>query len=790
MERSRGAQSRAWWLLASLCALLVLVLAALPLARGGFAPATHASLAHPVGVASTVGAAELGAGAQRDAGSEAVLDASASRVELAAEAPAPALSAAAGEPAPRAFGVRVVDSQGRERADVDVVLLRAGNGRERVLEHGRWSTARGMYELRDVPRRMREPSPGRLEVGVLLPRTDAPRARVWPELVEVACADALELALGEESSAQVLVVERGGGRIDVSGKLRVAPHRAADPPPAAYEVAVRGSSVRLAGLEPERELELELRVAGRATARARVRPGEPGTCAECVVEIGPLGPSLAFEVRDPTGTPVGKRALRATLAALPAPADTSRALGAALSVAAAGSAGARARTARLRGDADGRVEWNLAPLDADVARELVIECDLPGGSARATALLPRLAAGAPIELAPLVLAYEPLVATGWVRDERGVPIRGARVRIEARPDPARAAVVVETRTRRDGRFELRGALPRCEVVLRVSASRHLPVRVNRGVPPLLEQELVLQRAGALEGRVEVPREFPPEVLALELSSAAHGVRRFGVAPDGSFAQRGLPAGSWKLDVLVGREWPCAQLDGLEIAVAGICRDERLMPLDLSHAVAVVGVELVDPDGEHVPSVRARVHDRPAVDGQPARARELRASEGWLAIPTSYASVDAEFHAPAHASRRERALGDGARVELGSAPRARIELGSAVPELAKGRTLWVALAPARPLEGELAQFSRAELERGSLEARVRIGRSGRSGVFALPAAGRYALRVYCGPFRDAQKSRLCLRRDFDIEARAAPQPLRLQVPQSRVASWVGTAAGVR
>ncbi|TAJ15060.1 MAG: hypothetical protein EPO68_12500, partial [Planctomycetota bacterium] len=446
MEPVRRTPSRAWWALASLCALLALVLGALQFSRADGAPPASAELAPLASDAGDEDDAELSAGELLGADAELDFDAAASRVELAADPAAPAAAAAAREPAPRAFGVRVVDSYGRERADVDVVLLRAGGGREEVLERARWSAERGAHELRDVARRLREPSSGRLEVGVLLPRPDAPRERVWPEIVAAACADALELALGAESSANVLVVERGGGRIEVSGTLRVSPRRAGDPPPAAYEVALRGSSVRIDGLEPGRELELELRVAGRATARARVRPGEPGTCAECVVEVGPLGPQLVFAVRDPAGAPVGKLALRATLAALPA--------------SAAGGAGARARSARLRGDANGRFEWNLAPLEASAGRELVLECELPGGRARATAPLPRLEVGAPIELAPLVLAYEPLVATGWVRDERGVPIRGARVRAEVRPDPARPAVAVDARTRRDGRFEVRGALPR------------------------------------------------------------------------------------------------------------------------------------------------------------------------------------------------------------------------------------------------------------------------------------------------------------------------------------------
>ncbi|MBM3978220.1 MAG: carboxypeptidase regulatory-like domain-containing protein, partial [Planctomycetes bacterium] len=452
---------------------------------------------------------------------------------------------------------------------------------------------------------------------------------------------------------------------------------------------------------------------------------------------------------------------------------------------------AKALAAALRSDASARVEWALAPLSAPAARELHVVCDLPGGRASARVALPPLQAGALLELTtPLRLELEPLLASGWVRDETGAALRSARVRVQVDSEGGEPAGRFETRSDADGRFELRGRTQAGTGSLLARADGHVERKDAQLALPALDQSLELRRAGALRGKLALPDEFPPEALTLELTCAGEAPRRFQPAQDGTFVQRGLPPGRWSLQASVGREWPCAELAGLEISAGGLCEDPRLLPWDLRRRIGQIEVELVDAEGAPVPLARVSVLDRPAEGDRAARRRDLLARDGWLRIPTSYTSIDVEFHADAKRARRERFLFDGARIELPAALRARVELGSAVPALAKGQALWIALAPARPAQGELAQFTRAELERTLLAARARIGRNGRSASFPMPAAGRYALRVYVGEFKNTKRSRLVLQREVELAGQSDTQVWRMRVDAQRVAAWLGRPAAPR
>jgi hypothetical protein len=716
------------------------------LALEAAAPAPRAALTEPV--------AEL----EPESDSAAFAAARASVAEPV-RAPEPDARRAAASPA--ALNVLVLDAGGRARPDVEVALLRIEGGRESVLERAQPAELPYTHRLQQVQRRLAEPSRGSLAIGVLAPHARAPRERLWPETLDALGAEALVLRLEPAAGLRVLVLERAGGPALVRGSLRLALRGAERESRAALVVEFDGPAVDVHGLEPERGLDLELRVSGRATVSRKLRTGRAGESTEITLELAPPGPRIALQLCGPDGLPLVRQRVRLTCRA-PA---------------------LQRVDATLRTDAEGRVDWNLAPREHAPQAVLTVSADLPVGRSSARIELAPLPASGALEVGRVALQLEPLLASGVVTDLEGRALRGARVRIQARSEGGDVLGSIETRTRAGGRFELHGKLPAGQIGLRASAAGHLDARVADLVLPLADRVLKLEPAAALAGRIAAPAGFPLESLTLELTGSDRSARTLSVAPDGSFSLAGIAPGRLDLAARVGREEPCARVARLELLAGGTCRDERIQPLDLRREVGIVAFEVCSADGEPIPLARLRVHDREAAPGRAAGIRDWTARAGRVELPTARRSVDVEIHAAGHAARRERALVSGARVVLDPALRVRVELGARLPALEQGRSLWAAFAPELPLEDELAQFSRVEIERSCRDSSVRIGREGNSAALTLPAAGRYELRVYFGKFRDPQRSRQVFHRTVSITPRAGLQPIRLRLDAASLANWV-------
>jgi len=61
---------------------------------------------------------------------------------------------------------------------------------------------------------------------------------------------------------------------------------------------------------------------------------------------------------------------------------------------------------------------------------------------------------------------------------------------------------------------------------------------------------------------------------------------------------------------------------------------------------------------------------------------------------------------------------------------------------------------------------------------------------MPAAGRYALRVYVGEFKNTKRSRLVLQREVELAGQSDTQVWRMRVDAQRVAAWLGRPAAPR
>lgn len=142
--------------------------------------------------------------------------------------------------------------------------------------------------------------------------------------------------------------------------------------------------------------------------------------------------------------------------------------------------------------------------------------------------------GKNIEGVTLVLDEAATAVRGVVRDDRGVPIEGARVSVRGR----------EATTDREGRYALHGLDEGEDIFIEARADGHAPATrhaVYEGVE--LTVDLVLQRTGGVRGRVVGAGAGVPVILC---QRSDLGVRPHQVAcdQDGGYLLEGLPPGSY------------------------------------------------------------------------------------------------------------------------------------------------------------------------------------------------------------------------------------------------------
>lgn len=142
--------------------------------------------------------------------------------------------------------------------------------------------------------------------------------------------------------------------------------------------------------------------------------------------------------------------------------------------------------------------------------------------------------GKNIEGVTLVLDQAATAVHGVVRDDRGIPVEGARVGVRGR----------EATTDRDGRYALHGLDKGEDILVEARADGHAPATQQatyEGVE--LTIDLVLARTGGVRGRV-AGATGGVQVLVCQRSDL--GVRPHQVAcgPDGVYLLEGLPPGSY------------------------------------------------------------------------------------------------------------------------------------------------------------------------------------------------------------------------------------------------------
>jgi hypothetical protein len=150
---------------------------------------------------------------------------------------------------------------------------------------------------------------------------------------------------------------------------------------------------------------------------------------------------------------------------------------------------------------------------------------------------------------------------GTVRDPRGRPLAGVRVRAVYRGEPLVPARPVEARTDFEGRFRLEAVdVGSAEIVARVEGV-HLGWTQAVHVPEGREirADLVLPDAGAIGGRVRVESRAPPPGTTVVAVALRGGIGSLQVAraptdANGNY-QLALPAGDYRVHAAPGQAGP-------------------------------------------------------------------------------------------------------------------------------------------------------------------------------------------------------------------------------------------
>ena len=270
-----------------------------------------------------------------------------------------------------------------------------------------------------------------------------------------------------------------------------------------------------------------------------------------------------------------------------------------LDVRAAPSEGSPASAACWTGD-DGRFALALDVSAARLAGALlrVVERRPFAADARElVALRPaEVSADSALDLGDIVRTSEPVIARGRVVGDDASPLEGAVVTLIAGADGCEAGAVTDA----EGRFELAGRAPLARAASAwVQATGWLlaaPATLRPGAPA----EIVLERAGAVAGSVDLGPTHDARELFVSVEFG--GVRvPVAIGPAGGFECDTCRAGTCTLRVLsTNRRTPLAVVENVEVRAGFLTRDPRLVRIRLDGSGAAFSVLVADADGASLP----------------------------------------------------------------------------------------------------------------------------------------------------------------------------------------------
>jgi hypothetical protein len=358
-------------------------------------------------------------------------------------------------------------------------------------------------------------------------------------------------------------------------------------------------------------------------------------------------------------------------------------------------------------DIGGRFE--LSGVVSDDVAALVVRDSAPLGGSTAVGRVPLrfpFSTGhrspAPIDVGDVRLQPLPLLASGRVLDENGLPVKGAEVwaQVLRRKLSERGQTTEDWERLRDslwrsdalGRFEFRSSEASESIALyaRTRDAFARPVVVKNGTSG---QDLTLERAGSIHGTVvaDSPLLWHSQSVMLErqgepVPGEPPTERLRATAPDseGRFAFRFVPAGIWTVSVRgAGANSITATVADIVVRAGERVEDPRLNPLEIQRPG--VFLRCVDERGRRARTPLVWVH---APDMLPGQRDWLYPNYGDLFLPQSMLPAELWIECEGFLREHLTAVSENREVVLRPAPRVRIEFTSSEP-IPKGEyRLWI------------------------------------------------------------------------------------------------------
>jgi hypothetical protein len=654
---------------AALLAALLLALAIwlIPILSSGGNETATAELSPATGEVARVSAPRIGEARElrRDASESPAVEAPAAE-ELALEVAPGASSAAKPEVLADDLRIRVVD--GITRTPIPDIGLQVGweiqtpNGRSTSgIRYGRTGDPEG--ELR-IPRaeveqrRQERGAEGHLLVRAMGIFGQAPelRARVepWPTA-------ALELALPPFGWVGFDTVDELGRALDASGTLELRSML----PDSSYswerlEVQGGTTSKLPCGVDAAFEVTGELNDGAPLERRALRGPRAPSVTERHALRRERAGSSIALRVLVAPDAPLRSTSLQVSL-------EEERKKG--------GSSMSSSTSSSQDTDGEGWLRLVLEdPSGGDGLRRTLTLATSRDGRGRRSAFLDLSRSFPPGEtvLGDLLLAEEPLLASGRVIDRRGRPI--AAVEVSAEALDANGAEVgghwMGAETDANGRFEIRSPLNAARARLRARGKGYLDSPLLEIAAAAREIEITLEAAASLRGSVVLPQGMEPRSVSVHVASdgSREGSRaQEQIAANGSFAIAGVTPGIAKVIFLWNHAAELATVPEVRLVAGEENQDPRLQGLELARGWRPLALRLLGPTGE----VLAGLDGELRIDAEP-RARAFRTDpeghlDDWIPPDALRCVLAAENHRPIPfdwaPSRQDLRLEAGIRVAL-------------------------------------------------------------------------------------------------------------------------------
>ncbi len=209
------------------------------------------------------------------------------------------------------------------------------------------------------------------------------------------------------------------------------------------------------------------------------------------------------------------------------------------------------------------------------ARRLRVDAYATGVAvASAEVEVPALRAGETLDLGTIKLDPVRVVLAGRVVDADERPVLGAAV--EALPSGAAAPLATSTDS--DGAFSIKGLFGRGPYQVAAHAPGRATGRLDVVAEGTVDLRLMLEAAGAVEGRVLAPRGVLREHLRVRALRADRAPAATTPLADGTFKLSGLPVGVYVL-VVDGPGIEALRLGDVVVTPPETTKDDRLMRLE-------------------------------------------------------------------------------------------------------------------------------------------------------------------------------------------------------------------